>query len=121
MNRVEVLPATTESPATARTLVRAELVGCNEEVVTAAELMISELVTNTVMHGSAPIRIEIRLDTFTVKATVTDSSSGLPVLTAAGMSNAHGRGLMIVSSLAHDWGIVECETGKSVWFILSYR
>jgi anti-sigma regulatory factor (Ser/Thr protein kinase) len=119
MSRVEVLPPARESPAAARMLVRTELAGCNEEDVEAVELMISELVTNAVVHGSVPIRIEIEHNDYAVRAVVTDAGPRMPVLRQAQTSTAHGRGLKVVSSLAHDWGVDESESGKSVWFTLS--
>ena len=51
MSRTETLPATTDSPATARKLIRTEMSQCDEQAIAAAELMISELVTNVVVHG----------------------------------------------------------------------
>jgi anti-sigma regulatory factor (Ser/Thr protein kinase) len=121
MSTVQTLPAVPDSPAMARTLVRAELSGCSESTVTTAELMISELVTNAVVHGGTPIRIELEHGDNVVKATVTDGGTALPVLRHPQRSAEHGRGLMIVSSLAHDWGVVENENGKSVWFSLPCR
>lgn len=119
MSRAEVLPPARESPAAARVLVRTELAGCSEENVEAAELMISELVTNAVVHGSVPIRIEIEHNDYAVRAVVTDAGPRMPVLRQAQTSKAHGRGLKVVSTLAHDWGVDEAESGKSVWFTLS--
>ena len=121
MYRVQALTSDPESPAKARSLVRAELAGCQEEAVAATELMVSELVTNAVVHGATPIRIELEHDDNIVRAAVTDGGAELPVLRTAQASATHGRGLKIVSSLADDWGIVEDETGKLVWFSLPCR
>jgi anti-sigma regulatory factor (Ser/Thr protein kinase) len=118
MSTVQTLPSVPDSPAMARTLVRKELEGCAESTVTTAELMISELVTNAVVHGGTPIRIELQHGNNVVKAMVTDGGGTLPVLRHPQRSAEHGRGLMIVSSLAHDWGVIENETGKTVWFSL---
>jgi anti-sigma regulatory factor (Ser/Thr protein kinase) len=121
MSTVQMLPAVPDSPSVARTLVRAELAGCTETTVTTAELMVSELVTNAVVHGGTPIRVELEHGDHTVRAMVTDGGNDLPVLRHPERSSEHGRGLMIVSTLADDWGVIENERGKSVWFSLLYR
>ena len=113
--------ATTDSPGLARDLVRSELAHCDEETVAAAELMISELVTNAVVHGSGPIEAELRRETGTVWAAVTDGSPKIPVPTVSQHVDRRGRGLLIVRALAGDWGVVEYEAGKSVWFTVPCR
>ncbi len=60
MIRIETLPGTTDSPAIARELIRSEMADCNDDAVAAAELMISELVTNAVVHGATPIRLNLQ-------------------------------------------------------------
>jgi IS5 family transposase len=55
--RIETLPGTTDSPAIARELIRSEMADCNDDAVAAAELMISELVTNAVVHGATSRRV----------------------------------------------------------------
>ncbi len=118
MSTVQTLASVPDSPAKARTLVRAELEGCAESTITTAELIVSELVTNAVVHGGTPIRIELEHGEQMVRAIVTDGGTELPVLGHPQDSAEHGRGLMIVSSLAHEWGVVENKAGKSVWFSL---
>lgn len=87
-------------------------------MVTAAELMVSELVSNAVVHGSSPIDLELLKADDIVKATVTDRGAGRPVPKEPGADEPHGRGLLIVRLLAHDWGVEDFEAGKSVWFTL---
>jgi anti-sigma regulatory factor (Ser/Thr protein kinase) len=116
--RVERLPATIDGPAIARSLIRSELAGCTEAAVTAAELMISELVTNAVLYGSSPIEVELQRRADDVRAAVTDGGSERLVIRNPQERDPHGRGLLIVRSLAKDWGLIEFEAGKSVWFTL---
>jgi two-component sensor histidine kinase len=97
------------------------LVDCTEETVTAAELMISELVTNAVVHGSSPIEVELQWEADIVRAVVSDGGRGRPVPKDPHDQDPHGRGLLIVRSLAHEWGVVEYGAGKSVWFTLPRR
>jgi anti-sigma regulatory factor (Ser/Thr protein kinase) len=99
-------------------LVRSEFGDCEEKVLIAAELMVSELVSNAVVHGSSPIDLELWRAEDVVRATVTDRGAGRPVLRDPRKDEPHGRGLLIVQSLAHDWGIETFDSGKSVWFTL---
>lgn len=121
VSKVRRLPATTDSPGIARGLVRSELADCDEETVAAAELMISELVTNAVVHGSSPIDVELRRETGVVRASVTDGSPEVPVPAQSQHVDRRGRGLLIVRALADDWGVVQYEAGKSVWFTVPCR
>jgi anti-sigma regulatory factor (Ser/Thr protein kinase) len=120
VSRVEHLPETPDSPAIARGLVRSEWTGCNPEAVAAAQLIISELVTNAVVHGSSPIQVEFHREADLLRAAVTDGGTGRPVARVSEERDPHGRGLHIVRSLAHDWGVVEYEAGKTVWFTLLF-
>lgn len=121
VSRVERLSASTESPALARSLIRSELADCDDEAVAAAELIISELVTNAVLHGSEPIELELQHEADFVRAAVTDGGAGHPVPRNPQEWDPHGRGLLIVRSLAHDWGVEKHEAAKSVWFTLPCR
>lgn len=119
MATVKSLPGTRESPAAARAFIRDYLAGCQEAVVAFAELMISELVTNAVLHGTMPIQVEIGRVANVIKAAVVDAGGEPLVLRRPDASEVHGRGLMILRSLAQDWGVEERPNGKAVWFALS--
>ena len=119
MSRVVVLSATTDSPAVARTLVREEMSGCDDRSVVVAELIVSELVTNAVVHAETSIELEFERTDNTVRAAVTDEGTGRPTVRHPGIADEHGRGLLIVRSLADEWGVVERANGKSVWFTLT--
>ena len=118
MNTVRPLPATTEGPALARQLMRSEFADCARETIDSAELMLSELVTNAVVHGFGPIELELGREADFIRAAVTDTSPRLPTSRTPAEFDPHGRGLHIVQALAHDWGVAEHDTGKSVWFTL---
>lgn len=119
MSTREVLPPTPASPARARALVRAQMEGFSEEAVTAVELMTSELVTNAVVHGSSSIEVELRQEAVIMRVAVTDGCQERPVPKNPHERDPHGRGLLIVQSLAEEWGVVENQAGKSVWFTLA--
>ncbi|MEU9169639.1 SpoIIE family protein phosphatase [Streptomyces sp. NPDC048420] len=82
----------------------------------AAELMVSELVTNAVRHShSRPVEVRlVRGDTLLCE--VDDDDHDLPSLLSAGPTDEHGRGLRVVSTLAREWGASRTKAGKTVWF-----
>ncbi|MEV7890732.1 SpoIIE family protein phosphatase [Streptomyces sp. NPDC002817] len=85
----------------------------------AAELMVSELVTNAVRHShSRPLQLRlVRGDTLLCE--VDDDDHDLPTLLSAGPEDEFGRGLRIVSTLAREWGTSRTKAGKTVWFELT--
>lgn len=92
-------------------------------VVRDAALLVTELVTNAVLHGQPPISLTLTVSSRTIEASIIDAGSGMPLLDTrpVSASQLHGRGLQIVDALAAAWGI---ETGRDgygtrVWFRLT--
>ncbi|MFJ5631507.1 SpoIIE family protein phosphatase [Streptomyces goshikiensis] len=85
-----------------------------EEQAFAAELMLSELVTNAVRYGTEPIRVRLILDR-TLICEVSDGSSTAPHLRRAASTEEGGRGLFLVAQLAHAWGTRYTPHGKVIW------
>jgi anti-sigma regulatory factor (Ser/Thr protein kinase) len=95
-----------------------------------AALLVSELVTNAVLHDGVRSAVGGDEDTITLtivsaegelRVDVYDSSPDLPVLNGDGIPPAeaeHGRGLVLVDSLSTDWGSYCAGTGKGVYFTL---
>ncbi|MEI7030644.1 SpoIIE family protein phosphatase [Streptomyces pratensis] len=110
------LPQEPTTPATARDLARDRLQGwgLDEDTVDAAELIVSELVTNAVRYGSPPLRLRLLLDS-TLTCEVHDGSTAAPHLRHAGSVDEGGRGLFIVSRLAAHWGARHGPDGKVLW------
>ncbi len=84
-----------------------------------AELLTSELVTNALVHtddgavltatvGPRGLRVEVR--DFVAR----DPRPRLP----GAHEGTNGRGLVLVESLADEWGVRKHDVGKSVWFEL---
>ncbi|NUP52748.1 MAG: SpoIIE family protein phosphatase [Catenulispora sp.] len=80
----------------------------------ATELIVSELVTNAIRYGTAPITLRLILDR-TLICEVSDASSTSPHLRRARVFDEGGRGLMLVAQLAHRWGTRHTPTGKTIW------
>jgi anti-sigma regulatory factor (Ser/Thr protein kinase) len=112
------LPQTAASPAEARHLVgrfAAENDLRNESG--AALLVLSELVTNAVLHGAEPIDVVVRRDGDVLRIEVSDGGSRTDgvVPRARDDHRPGGRGLHIVNSLATRWGTTDNDAGKTVW------
>ena len=82
------------------------------------ELVVSELVTNAVEHGSGTIQVEVSHSVREVRGTVSDRGSGFDYeLLDFGDTQESGRGLAIVNALVSHWGIRRGST--QVWFAIS--
>src|SRR5207248_10404928 len=80
-----------------------------------AALMVSELVTNAVLHGTGAITLRIDVEANAVRVEVADDGNVAVEPTPA--PGAHGGwGLRIVEQLADEWGIIDGST--KVWFRL---
>ncbi|MER7463148.1 SpoIIE family protein phosphatase [Streptomyces sp. NPDC097981] len=85
-----------------------------DELTFAAELMLSELVTNAVRYGTEPIQVRLVHDR-TLICEVSDGSSTAPHLRRAASTEEGGRGLFLVAQLAHTWGTRYTTHGKVIW------
>ncbi|MFF3331768.1 SpoIIE family protein phosphatase [Streptomyces sp. NPDC002888] len=85
-----------------------------DEAAFAAELMLSELVTNAIRHGAGPIRVRLLHDR-TLICEVSDSSNTAPHLRRAASTDEGGRGLFLVAQLALSWGTRYIPEGKVIW------
>ncbi|MFF0288202.1 SpoIIE family protein phosphatase [Streptomyces sp. NPDC005262] len=103
--------------ARARRLVRGKLLDWElPEAVESAELMVSELVTNAVKHGRTH-HIGLRLvRTGALLCEVSDDEPAPAALLNACAHDEFGRGLLVVSGLAREWGTSTTARGKTVWF-----
>ena len=93
-----------------------------QDVTEAAELITSELVTNSVKYGRAcRVRVTVKVAGGTATITVSDSTPyvPLPVVGAVGEEDENGRGLLLVEALAARWGHrcagTEPDDGTAVW------
>jgi anti-sigma regulatory factor (Ser/Thr protein kinase) len=113
------LPPVARSVVEARRHVRAMLtdwdLGALSDV---AQLLTSEVVTNSLLHARSAIRLTIEHTAAGVRIAVTDESTVIPALRPRSASATTGRGLLLISRLADEWGTDVSEGGKTVWFTL---
>jgi len=85
-----------------------------DEAAFAAELILSELVTNAIRHGAGPIRVRLLHDRALI-CEVSDSSNTAPHLRRAASTDEGGRGLFLVAQLSQAWGTRYLAQGKAIW------
>ncbi|MFD7512449.1 ATP-binding protein [Streptomyces sp. NPDC059853] len=118
------LPSRPASVAAARELVRHRLTGWGvpRDLVDTARLIVSELVTNALLH-TASDRIVCRVERRgrQLRIEVADQGPGLdPRVPAAGPSDPDaegGRGLLLLDAMAARWGVISPHQGAgcTVW------
>lgn len=86
--------------------------------IDAAELMVSELATNSVKHAHSGFKVSINDSGGEIRVEVRDTGRGQPVLRFPAPTEPSGRGLRIVEALSLAWGTVDSPRGKTVWFTL---
>lgn len=94
-----------------------------EDLVDAAALGVSELVTNALLHAEPPIRLRLGGTTKHPRVEVHDSSARPPDLGTGAfdeddehLMRTFGRGLGIVALYSSRWGADVSGDGKVVWF-----
>jgi CheY-like chemotaxis protein len=100
----------------ARRFVRGVLEDADRALVEDVELLVSELVTNAVVHATSAPRLEVRLSADVVHVAVHDADPSLPVKRAPDADRPGGRGLQLIERLASRWDAAAHEDGKVVWF-----
>ncbi|MEU1276837.1 SpoIIE family protein phosphatase [Streptomyces sp. NPDC005805] len=120
---MSVAQAEPERIAAARRQVRELLHDwADAEQVDSAVLMVSEMVTNVLVHtdGTALLAAEVdHADSARrLRVEVTDGSDDLPHRRRPGEMASSGRGLVLMEMLADAWGVDPRGEGKSIWFEL---
>jgi anti-sigma regulatory factor (Ser/Thr protein kinase) len=111
------LPGLVSSPRRARRFVRDTLepFGLPPATIDNAELVATELVTNSVMHARSDVTLSVEYANRSVRLRVDDHSSVRPMVRNVTPDAVTGRGLFIVEQLASHWGVDTRRDGKSVW------
>lgn len=113
------LPPVARSVVEARRHVRTTLADWQlDSLSDAAQLLTSEVVTNSLLHARSSIRLTVEQTASGVKIAVTDESAVIPTMRPRSTSATTGRGLLLLSRLADKWDTDVAEGGKTVWFTL---
>jgi DNA-binding NarL/FixJ family response regulator len=112
------LPAAPRAASEARRLLRDLVGGDDNELIHNAELLVSELVTNSVVHASSSPTVDIQVTAAAVRVDVRDSDPTLPEIHKSDPERTGGRGLFLVDQIASRWGAEASADGKVVWFEL---
>jgi anti-sigma regulatory factor (Ser/Thr protein kinase) len=117
------LPAGPAAAAEARRQVREAVCAWDAPVdLGVAVLLASELVTNAIAHEAGEtVMLTISCVCGQLRVDVHDTSCAMPVLVDAPADAEAGRGLMLVASLATDWGFHKTRAGKAVYFTLAFE
>jgi anti-sigma regulatory factor (Ser/Thr protein kinase) len=83
-----------------------------------AELVVSELVTNAVIHAGTNVTVRVVRAGAGARVEVTDGSSVMPGLRVVDSRSSSGRGLTLVEHFARQWGAEPTASGKVVWFVV---
>ncbi len=113
-------PPVPASVAQTRQFVAELLVSEAGEIVERVQLIASELATNCIVHARTEFDVCVTREDGKIKVEVTDRSDGVPILRHPGLEEPTGRGLMIATALASDWGVAtRAGKGTTVWFTVS--
>jgi len=112
------LPVDRNAPGTARGLIR-ETVGVPTDRLDELLLLVNEIVTNAVVHGSpepdGQIGLRLERDARTVRIVATDGGHHFEPELASPRSDWPHFGLYLLDELADRWG-VSIDGKKAVWF-----
>ncbi|MFD9378229.1 ATP-binding protein [Streptomyces sp. NPDC059999] len=94
---------------------------CRSDTADVAELLITELVTNALVHTEQGAEVSASLAATRLRVEVRDYASRRPrPYVPSADDGTHGRGLVLVQELADEWGVdtLARGAGKVVWFEL---
>jgi serine/threonine-protein kinase RsbW len=118
MSATASFPYELRSVPAARSFVREQLRDFATQTVEAAELMVSELTTNSIRHAHSGFEVSIRVGE-DIRVEVSDGGGGRPQVLTPRPTDPSGRGLRIVEGLSKQWGVSSRREGKTVWFVLA--
>ena len=115
-----LLVAHPSSVAAARKMVRDILVEARrEDLVETAQLVVSEVVTNALVHAGTPMGFHAFVGESGLRVEVTDGSTQAPARRTYSALSGTGRGMRLLQQLVDHWGTLARPNGKTVWFELN--
>jgi anti-sigma regulatory factor (Ser/Thr protein kinase) len=94
-------------------------VGCTDSASVA--LVVSELVTNAIVHAREPISLHLWPARNRVRVGVSDASAAQPTPQEPSVGQPHGRGLAMIERLSLRWGFEPHPRGKLIWAEVNCR
>jgi PAS domain S-box-containing protein len=91
------------------------------DLIEAAELVVSELVTNALVHAGTDVDVVAEASRSGLRVEVSDESAHLPTTKLYSVMASTGRGLRLVDDLVDRWGAVPRPVGKTVWVELGHQ
>ncbi|KAF2775737.1 regulatory protein [Streptomyces sp. OM5714] len=87
-----------------------------DDTVDGVLLIVSELVTNALVHTDGKVRLDLTLISGRLRVAVADASPRTPVKpTSIGWEATGGRGILLVEAMSATWGTLPVSGGKQVW------
>ena len=80
------------------------------------QLLVSELVTNAIVHAGSRPNVAVLLMPKAIRVEVADQAAVQPAPRDATDDDESGRGLFLLDELSSAWGVDSSEGGKTVWF-----
>lgn len=103
----------------ARRMVREALTRLGrDDLVDTAELLVSEVVTNALVHAGTPFDVTAWVREPGLRVEVRDGSAQLPSVRHNATLAGTGRGLLLLQQMVDAWGAQLHSGGKTVWFEL---
>jgi anti-sigma regulatory factor (Ser/Thr protein kinase) len=90
-----------------------------DDVRMLAALLVSELTTNAIRHAQTHFSLCADVTPYGLRVEVADGTRDRPVVMTPEPMEQGGRGMLLVSELADNWGTEPIPDGKLVWFELS--
>jgi anti-sigma regulatory factor (Ser/Thr protein kinase) len=119
------LPSDTKAPGLARRFLDETLAAwaVDEDVVMTAQLCVSELVTNAVIHTGTRPEMTVELDDECLTVLVLDhgGEGDVAATTEVDPVRVSGRGLTLVDAVTSAWGVRQTPDGTTVWFELEVQ
>jgi len=89
------------------------------DLVETAELLVTEVVTNALLHAGTPIDVALSIEPGGLRVEIGDGSPHFPSRRSYALTAGTGRGLMVLERMVDDWGVLPNPPGKTVWFHLT--